>query len=122
MKNAVIWFEIYVNDFERAKKFYQTILKQQIKEQEFPGMRMAFFDADWESGGIGGSIVKNPQVKPSPDGTVVYLNVDGDMDGVLSRIPSAGGSIMMPKTEIPPHGFIALFLDSEGNKVGLHSK
>jgi uncharacterized protein len=125
MKNAVNWFEINTENFDRAKEFYEKILKQQIKEEkldeQFKGMRMGFFNFDMESG-VGGSIMYNPLVKPSSNGTVVYLNVDGDMDGVLSRITSSGGKICMPKTEIPPHGAIALFNDTEGNLVGLHSK
>jgi uncharacterized protein len=125
MKNAVNWFEINTENFDRAKEFYEKILKQQIKEEkldeQFKGMRMGFFNFDMESG-VGGSIMYNPLVKPSSNGTVVYLNVDGDMDGVLSRITSSGGKICMPKTEIPPHGTIALFNDTEGNLVGLHSK
>jgi predicted enzyme related to lactoylglutathione lyase len=58
---------------------------------------------------------------PGAGGVTVYLNVEGDLDGVLSRIPAAGGEIIRPKMPIPPHGFIAIFGDTEGNHVGLHS-
>ena len=125
MKNALNWFEIHVENFDRAKSFYEKILKQSIQEQkmekeQFKEMRMGFFNFDMESG-VGGSIMYNPMVKPSSSGTVVYLNAEGDMDGIISRIVPAGGKICMPKMPIPPHGFIALFNDTEGNVVGLHS-
>jgi hypothetical protein len=125
VKNALNWFEIPVENFDRAKSFYEKILKQSIKEEnlgeQFQGMRMGFFNFDMESG-VGGSIMYNPMVKPSAGGTIVYLNVDGDIDGTISRIVPSGGKICMPKMEIPPHGSIALFNDTEGNTVGLHSK
>ena len=60
-------------------------------------------------------------ISPGPGGALVYLNVDGDLDGVLKRIPSAGGAVIKPRTSIGEHGFIAIFKDTEGNSVGLHS-
>ena len=81
-------------------------------------MGMFLFD---QKNGIGGSITKMNGVSPGNGGTIVYLNVEGDMDGVLKRIPGAGGSVIKPRTSIGEHGFIAIFKDSEGNSVGLHS-
>jgi hypothetical protein len=71
--------------------------------------------------GVGGAITKMDGVAPGQGGTMVYLNVEGDLEGVLSRIPSAGGSVLKPRTSIGEHGFIAILKDTEGNPVGLHS-
>ena len=120
-KNAINWFEIYSSDFERAKKFYGTILKtplQGAQSAQSSECQMAMFPFDMGSG-VGGSVTQMKAVPQS--GTMVYLNVDGDLDGVLSRIPAAGGTILKPKTSIGEHGFIGIFKDSEGNVVGLHS-
>jgi len=127
-KNAINWFELYVNDFARAQRFYETILKTNLQSVPMPGceaeskesMQMAVFPCDHEAG-VGGAIVKMSCATPGGGGTLVYLNVEGDLDGVISRIPAAGGSILKPRMSIGEHGFIAIFKDSEGNVVGLHS-
>ena len=81
---------------------------------------MGMFPHDQMSG-VGGSITKKDGVSPGHGGTLVYLNVEGDLDGVLKRVPGAGGSIVTPRTSIGQHGFIAVLKDTEGNTVGLHS-
>ncbi|NUM80320.1 VOC family protein [bacterium] len=121
-KNAVNWFEIYVEDFERAKKFYETILDAPMMETEdVGGMKIGIFPFDKDHGGVGGSIVCSPTMKASPNGTVAYLNAEGNLDGIIARVEKSGGKIVMPRTGIPPNGFIALISDPEGNTVGLHS-
>jgi hypothetical protein len=126
--NALNWFELYVTDFARARRFYETILKTPLQyaqtesctEGPKDGCLMAMFPFEMEKG-VGGSITKMKEGAPGPGGTMVYLNVEGDLDGVLQRIPKAGGSVVKPKFSIGQHGFIALFNDTEGNLVGLHS-
>ncbi|MCW0219675.1 MAG: VOC family protein [Prosthecobacter sp.] len=118
--NALNWFEIYVTDIQRARTFYETILNTQLVEAEGSSIPMAIFPYD-NMKGIGGSITCMEGCKPGPGGTVIYLNVEGDLDGVISRIPAAGGKVIRPRFAIPPHGFIAIFEDTEGNVVGLHS-
>lgn len=121
-KNAVNWFEIYVEDFERSKKFYETILGASMMETEdVGGMKIGIFPFDKDNGGVGGSIVCSPNMKASSNGTVAYLNAEGDLDGFIARAEKAGGKIVMPRTAIPPNGFIALIADPDGNTVGLHS-
>jgi predicted enzyme related to lactoylglutathione lyase len=117
--NAISWFEITVADLDRAKAFYEKILgsPMQMIEGEF---KMAIFPYEMEKG-IGGGLILMPGCDPGEGGTIIYLNVEGDLDGVLSRIPAAGGVVIKPRTAIPPHGFIGIFKDSEGNVVGLHS-
>lgn len=119
-KDAVNWFELYVTDFDRAKRFYETVLQASLEECAMESCRMGMFPCDLKNG-VGGSITKMDGISPGSGGTLVYLNVEGDLDGVLKRIPLAGGSVVKPRTSIGQHGFIALFKDTEGNSVGLHS-
>jgi predicted enzyme related to lactoylglutathione lyase len=121
-KNALNWFEIPMDDFGRGRKFYETILNAKLQDSPMSeGGQMAIFPYD-EDEGIGGSITKMEGcAAPAAGGVTVYLNVEGDIDGVLSRIPAAGGKVLRPKMPIPPHGFIAILQDTEGNSVGIHS-
>ncbi len=119
-KDALNWFEIAVADMPRAKKFYETILGTTLQESAMEGAQMAMFPADWEKG-VGGSLTLMEGMAPGPGGTLVYLNVDGELDAVIARIEPAGGKVCRPKFAIGQHGFIAIFSDSEGNVVGLHS-
>lgn len=118
-QNAINWFEIPCEDLDRATVFYETILGEPMQRQaaEPP---MSFFSS--ERAGTGGTLVKRPFQKPGRGGAMVYLNCDGDLDAVLSRVRSAGGLVLMPKTPVPGgHGHFACLRDSEGNHVGLHS-
>ena len=120
-KNALNWFEIYAGDFPRARKFYETILDERLEEVAMEGGQMALFAFDRDEG-VGGAITKMEGCTPGGSGgTLVYLNVEGELDAVLARIPAAGGKVLRDRLPIPPHGFIAIFQDTEGNSVGLHS-
>ena len=121
MKNAINWFEIPVKDFDKAKKFYETILGADLQLMEAMGMKSAFFPAEMETGGIGGCIIQGEGYEPSATGALVYLNGADDLGIALSKVEAAGGKILLPKTAIGPNGFMAHFTDTEGNKVGLHS-
>jgi predicted enzyme related to lactoylglutathione lyase len=121
-KNALSWFEIPADDFERAKKFYEAIFDFEMPEMNMPDLRMGILPHDREAGGIGGAIVKGEWSKPSSTGTVVYLNGGDDLSVVLDRVEKAGGKVMVPKSPIEPDmGFFAAFQDTEGNLVGLFS-
>ncbi|MBL0135969.1 MAG: VOC family protein [Chitinophagaceae bacterium] len=120
MTNAINWFEIPVTDFTRAKKFYETLLGAEIMEVPFPNGKYGMLPADMEKG-VGGGLVQGEGFEPSDKGTIVYLNGGDDLSGSLSRVEQAGGKIVMPKTSIGQNGFMALFIDTEGNKVALHS-
>ena len=120
--NALNWFEISVTDIARAKKFYEEIFSIEMVEQEMMGMKMAYFPADMMNGKVGGGLVESPYHKPSADGVKVYLNANPDMDVILERIGAAGGQVMMPKTKISDEiGYMAGFVDTEGNHIALHS-
>lgn len=123
MKNAINWFEIPVKNFERAKKFYETLTQSEMQIMEMDGFegKMAFFPADSETGGVGGSIISAPEYVPSQNGVLIYLNGGEDLSKQLSRVEKAGGKVILPKTSIGENGFIAHFSDTEGNKIALHS-
>jgi len=121
MAHSINWFEIPVSDFQRGKTFYEKMFNTTLDPMENMGMKSAFFPADLENNEIGGCIVEGQGYEPSDKGALVYLNGGNDLDTMLSRVEQAGGKILVPKTAIPPHGFMAHFVDSEGNKIGLHS-
>jgi predicted enzyme related to lactoylglutathione lyase len=122
MTNAINWFEIPVKDFDRAKSFYSTIMGGEITEVPMEdGMRYGVFPHDREKGVGGGIIAGNEQQNPSMGGVTVYLNGGEDLSAPLAKIEAAGGKIVMPKTAIGEDGFMAQFLDTEGNKLALHS-
>jgi len=121
--HAISWFEIPTNDIDRAQKFYETIFDMQMIPLDNPHIQMRLFPIE-NMMNVGGSITFNKEFyKPSAtDGVVVYLNANPDVQIVLDRIEAAGGKIIIPKTQISPeYGYMAMFIDSEGNRVGIHS-
>lgn len=121
MTNAINWFEIPATDFERAKKFYETVLNITITEMPFPHGKYGILAFDMEKGGVGGGIMQSEGFNPSKEGTVVYLNGGEDLSVPLARVEGAGGKIIMPKTSIGQNGFMAHIIDTEGNRVAFHS-
>ncbi|MBS1917979.1 MAG: VOC family protein [Bacteroidetes bacterium] len=122
-KNAISWFEIPVSDINRAQKFYETIFDISMIPLDLPNIKMRMFPLE-DMMGVGGSLCdSNGFHKPSStDGPLVYLNANPDLQIVLDRIEAAGGKIMVPKTQISPeYGYMAVFIDTEGNRVALHS-
>ena len=120
--NILNWFEISVNDMARAKKFYESVFGIKMNQQENMGMQMSFFPSADMNGKVSGALVQGPMHKPSAEGAVVYLNGNPDLSQALGNIEKAGGKILMQKTHISADvGHMAFFLDSEGNRVALHS-
>jgi predicted enzyme related to lactoylglutathione lyase len=121
--HAINWFELPVIDFDRAKRFYETIFDYQMPENQMGPARMGFLLYDFQNGGRGGAIVHNPELyTPSANGTLVYLNCDPDLSLVSGKVVSAGGKILREKTQVGPNlGYWALIVDTEGNRVALHS-
>jgi len=126
MKNNVVgWFEIPVSDMDRAIKFYETVLDLKFNRNQMGPLDMAWFP--WIEGGYGtsGSLAYHPDYyKPSSDGVTIYLTAhSGDLNNELSRVEEAGGKVLREKTQISEeYGFMAVILDSEGNRVALHSR
>ncbi|MBL7742619.1 MAG: VOC family protein [Chitinophagaceae bacterium] len=123
MKNAISWFEIPASDLVRAAKFYETIFNTRLNPLDLPNIKMRMFPIE-DMMGVGGAVVDSGGFhKPSAtDGPLIYLNGNPDLQIILDRVEKAGGKIMVPKTEISPeYGFMAVIIDSEGNRIGLHS-
>ncbi len=119
VNNSLNWFEIPVLDFQRARKFYSTLFDFEMPHTFMGKNEMGFFLVQPKH--IGGAIVKGDGYIPSPMGTLVYLNA-GYLNNVLSQVEKSGGKIVLNKSLIAPElGFYALFIDTEGNKVALHS-
>jgi hypothetical protein len=120
MKNLISIVEIPAADLARAKKFYQTILNITIDEMEMAGTQMGVLPSDVNTVNV--VLVKGDDYKPTTDGALLYLNAGEDLQPMLNNIEQNGGQVIVPKTEISPEmGFFALFIDSEGNRMGLHS-
>jgi predicted enzyme related to lactoylglutathione lyase len=122
-KNAVSWFEIPAIDINRAQKFYEAIFDIQMISLDMPQLQMRLFPIESPMN-IGGAICYSGDFyKPSAEsGPLVYLNGNPDVQNVLDKIEAAGGKIVIPKTQISPeYGYMAVFLDTEGNRMALHS-
>ncbi len=119
MGNALNWFEIPAEDIKRAAKFYGTILGAELQIGEaMPGFHMAMLPHE---DGVGGAILQGEGYTPSTEGSLVYINGGDDLAVALGKVEAAGGKVLMPKTSIGENGFMAFFLDTEGNKIGIHS-
>lgn len=126
MKNNMVgWFEIPVENMERAIDFYENVLELKLDRNKMGPLDMAWFPYVPEGQGSGGSLVHFPDAyKPSSDGVLIYLTAhSGDLANELSKVENAGGKVLQEKTQISEeHGFMALIIDSEGNRIALHSK
>lgn len=123
MKNAISWFEIPASDLNRATKFYETIFNVKLNPLDLDNIKMRMFPLE-DMMGVGGAVVDSGGFhKPSAtDGPLIYLNGNPDLQKILDKVEGANGKIMMPKTEISPeYGFMAVIIDTEGNRIGLHS-
>jgi len=121
MKNPVGWFEIPVNDMERAKTFYENVFQTKLTMEEMGPMQMAQFDWDFEAKGSTGTLIKSEGYEPAALGTIVYFTAPG-LEEHLKRVEENGGKTLVPKMQIGEHGYIAHFLDCEGNRVAIHSR
>lgn len=120
IKDFVSWFEIPANNFQQAVDFYNQIFDIKMEKNFEGNYAMAFFPAQK---GIGGAIVAGPGSNPSEAGPLIYLNGGRDLNSILKKIEPAGGRVIMTKTLInEDSGYFAIFIDSEGNKLALHSK
>ncbi len=117
------WFDIYVENMDRAQTFYETMLGVTLSVMDDPNdptVQMRAFGDDFTSHGAGGALVKLDHARPGPGGSMVYFSCD-DCAAEQSRVPAAGGSIVRPKFAIGDHGFVSIVTDTEGNMIGLHS-
>jgi len=125
-QNAVGWFEIYVEDLDRAVAFYETVFDTTLETLDVSGVpgpqiEMRAFPMSMEAGGAAGALVKMEGVGPAPGGTLVYFSC-ADCAVEAARVAAAGGRVQQEKQSIGPYGHIALAFDTEGNMIGLHSQ
>jgi predicted enzyme related to lactoylglutathione lyase len=119
MANQIVWVDIPVLDLDRAVRFYSAVLASAVKKQEYPGMAIGLLpgtDPD-----VTGCLFASEEDKPSASGPLIYLNVQGRLDEAEAAVAASGGKVLKPKHQIGPYGFRAVILDSEGNRVALHS-
>jgi predicted enzyme related to lactoylglutathione lyase len=124
MRNTVYWVEIPATNFDRAKQFYETIFGIEMIPVSIPRGKYAIFPVDPGALGAGAAIIQGDGYLPSDTGRIIYLDREEDLDLPLSRIVQAGGQVIHEKIKNGANGefgFIAQFIDSEGNKMGLHS-
>jgi predicted enzyme related to lactoylglutathione lyase len=117
-KNWTGWFEIPVADLPRAKTFYEAIFGFEMSVADFGALQMAFFPQSK----VGGALCAGKWYQPGDGGVLVYLNANPDLSVVLDKVEAAGGKVLQVKKQISPdHGYMALFADTEGNRLALHS-
>ncbi len=120
-QNPVGWFEIYVQDMERATVFYKSVLQVELQDLKSPGMDMWTFPMDPTGPRASGALVKMPGISSGGNSTLVYFHCE-DCATEASRVVDAGGRVHKEKFSIGEYGFIALAFDTEGNMFGLHSR
>jgi predicted enzyme related to lactoylglutathione lyase len=122
-QNAIGWFDIYVNDIERAVNFYQSVLKQTLEDMGDPtdsDVIMKSFPTDMTTYGAGGALVKREGAGPVTGGTIIYFGVE-DCSIEESRVIKVGGQVIKPKMSIGEFGWVSVCMDTEGNLFGLSS-
>ena len=122
--NAISWFEIPTQDIDRAANFYEAIFNVSLIPLDLQQLKMRMFPVEDPGKGVGGALCYNKEFyKPSAtDGPLIYLNGNPDVQNILDKVEPAGGKIVVPKTQISPeYGYMAVFIDTEGNRVALHS-
>ncbi|MDO5969842.1 VOC family protein [Flavivirga aquimarina] len=121
--NMVGWFEIPVTNMDRAIAFYNTVFKIEIQSQDFQGTLMGWFPFNEEKPGAAGSLIQNQAYKPNDkEGVLIYFHSE-DVNTELNRVVDAGGKVIQSKTQISPDvGYMGIFIDSEGNRIALHSR
>ncbi|HMJ47636.1 MAG TPA: VOC family protein [Ferruginibacter sp.] len=121
---AISWFEIPTTDLNRANKFYEAIFGFTLHPMDLPNIKMRMFPIEDMENGVGGALVDSGgfHTPSATDGPLIYLNGNPDVQLIIDKVEAAGGKILVPKTEISPeYGYMAVILDSEGNRIGFHS-
>jgi len=121
MANSIVWVDIPVLNLDRSIKFYSAVIGSPVAKQDYPGMSIGLLPHVEGKGEVSGCLFTSPDAKPSDQGPLIYLNAQGRLDQAVAAVEANGGKVLQPKHAIGPHGFRAVILDSEGNRVALHS-
>lgn len=119
--NPVGWFDLNVANLDRAKKFYETVFNLELTDAPIKWGKQSFFPFSQENPNISGALVEKTDFVPSSNNTVIYFETEDNI-AEEQRIEKAGGKVVQPKMSIGEFGFISIFIDTEGNTVGLHSR
>jgi hypothetical protein len=119
-QNTFCWADIPVTNLDRAIKFYSAVLKGEVKKDSFGEMSFGLLP-HYESN-VSGCLVVMKDNQPSQTGPLVYFSVEGRLDDAIVQVREHAGKILQEKHQIGPHGFRAIIVDSEGNRVALHSQ
>lgn len=119
MSNCLVWCDIPVVDLDRAMSFYSAVLGDAVQAREFSGMKFALLPG--AESASSGCLYISSTIQPSTQGPLIYLNCNGRLDEAVAQVAPHGGRVLEPKQSIGPHGFRAVVLDSEGNRIALHS-
>ncbi len=119
MANQIVWVDIPVADLNRAVRFYSAVLGSEVRKQEYPGMTIGLLPG--ADNDVSGCLYTKDDERPSAGGILVYLNAQGRLDQAVAAVEPNGGRVLQTKHQIGPHGFRAVIVDSEGNRVALHS-
>ena len=117
-RNRAVWFDVPVADLDRAAAFYSAVLGIRVHKEQYEGTAFCVLD---HHDGNGGCLIREPSLVSSGGGILVYMNVDGRIRDAVSQVERLGGKVMQPVHPIGPHGCRAIVLDSEGNRIALHS-
>ncbi|MFV0389392.1 MAG: VOC family protein [Pyrinomonadaceae bacterium] len=122
-RSPIIWFEIPTRDIIRAREFYEAIFCIEMQPIPVKGLNMVAFPTGQTSEVPSGALIHNPYYEPEENGVLIYLNANPEIQNVINRIEPAGGEILVPKTLLTDElGYMALFMDTEGNRIGLRAK
>lgn len=117
--NPVMFFEIPAIDLERAKAFYKAVFNVSFEDASIDGNEMSFFSFNSELKGISGALAKGETYKPTKEGVIIYFH-SKNIDETLDKVIQQKGTIFYPKTSIGAMGYVAEFIDSEGNRIAIH--
>ncbi len=120
MANQIVWVDIPVIDLDRAIRFYSAVLGVQVQKEEYPGMSIGLLPGD--DSDVTGCLFTRADEQPTATGPLIYLNAQGRLDKATAVVESNGGKVLKPPHPIGPHGFRSIILDSEGNRLALHSR
>ena len=120
MAGTFVWVDIPVRDLNRATSFYSAVTARSLETMRGEGFELSLFQHQREDT-AGCLYVPGPDNQPSTTGPLVYLDVSGRLDAAIAAVEPHGGHIVKPKHSIQPHGFCAIVVDSEGNRIALHS-
>ena len=120
MANQIVWVDIPVHDLDRAIRFYSAVLGEEVTREEYGGTSMGVLPHK-PGDVVGACLFKKEGEEPSAKGALLYLNAAGRLDQAIAAVEPHGGKVLQPKQAISPYGFRAVILDSEGNRLALHS-